>query len=1084
MRPESVFSETKRVTWFFVLMVVATVLATLLGGRWLAMQTERDLHIQFLDQVELTAQSLPGHELLALEGAPADTNKAIYARLKTQLEIVQRSLLDCRFVYILGQNKDGKLFFFVDGEPASSHDAVFPGQPYEEAAPAFNEVFEYWTPRVVGPYEDRWGSWVSALVPLPVTRNDGVKLLFGVDKDSRLWKQEVDRNAILPAVGFCLLVLIVLAAGAILLYLRKKAGDAHPRWMLHVEVMITLALGLTLTATVAWLAHRTESRNRHQVLAYWAHSRVLTLSKALHDLLCLELEGVAQFFEGSEEVTQEEFQQYTHHLLNNRSVQAWGWIPVVQGDLKETFETKQRDQGLAQFKIWEFGASGSTTSAAYREYYYPITFVEPWTNNNVVVGFDAGSEPNRLRALEEAVKTGLPTGVVVPKLAFEHAQQPGMVLYRPVFEKTPERPLQGFAFAALKLENFLNQVISDRLVPMQWRHLSQAGATRLLAATPPDFVPEAGCSAMTWRFCAAGQVFEATTFPSKTFERLYPVRAGPRMTVAGLTLTVAVAAVVFLLRQREERLETLVRQRTAALQESEETFRKLFEDSPDPIALIKDGKFAACNRAVLTALGIDNKEKIIGTSPYDWAPEKQPDGRDSAQAAQDFMAQAMKEGMCRFEWLGRHFQGHPVYLDVSLMPIQLKGETLLYSTWRDITERKHAEEVRDRLQAQLLQAQKMESVGRLAGGVAHDFNNMLNVILGHTELLMEDLGPHHPAHADLVEIQHAAERSARLTRQLLGFARKQTIAPEVLDLNQALERMLKMLQRLIGEDIQLVFSPGADVYPVELDPTQLDQILANLCVNARDAIQGVGKIIIETRNVAVDEDTAARHENCVPGDYLMISVSDTGCGMDAETLGKIFEPFFTTKEVGKGTGLGLAMVYGVMRQNRGFITVESQPGKGSTFRLYFPAYQTATTEANSSAPAATAAPQKGHETILLVEDDSANRAMTKTMLERLGYRVLSAGDPEEALKLAEVNGEKIELLLTDVIMPQMNGRELFERLSARHSHLRCLYISGYSENVVAERGELKEGVHLVSKPFTLRVLALKLREALEGKPAS
>lgn len=213
MRPESVFSETKRVTWFFVLMAIATVLATLLGGRWLGVQTERDLHIEFLNHVELTAQSLPAHEMMALEGTAADTNKAIYARLKSQLEIVQRSLADCRFVYILGQNKEGRLFFFVDGESAGSHDAVLPGQSYDEAPPALKETFEYWTPRVVGPYEDRWGTWVSAVVPLPVTRSDGVKLLFAVDKDSRLWKKEVYHNANLPAAGFGLLTLAILITG-------------------------------------------------------------------------------------------------------------------------------------------------------------------------------------------------------------------------------------------------------------------------------------------------------------------------------------------------------------------------------------------------------------------------------------------------------------------------------------------------------------------------------------------------------------------------------------------------------------------------------------------------------------------------------------------------------------------------------------------------------------------------------------------------------------------------------------------------------------------------------------------------------
>ena len=315
---------------------------------------------------------------------------------------------------------------------------------------------------------------------------------------------------------------------------------------------------------------------------------------------------------------------------------------------------------------------------------------------------------------------------------------------------------------------------------------------------------------------------------------------------------------------------------------------------------------------------------------------------------------------------------------------------------RDITERKRAEEEKDKLQAQLLQAQKMESVGRLAGGVAHDFNNMLSAILGHAELAMMRCTPSEPIHAHLKVIEDSAHRSADLTRQLLAFARKQTVAPKVLDINDTVSGMLKMLLRLIGEDIDLVWMPGAGLWQVKIDPSQIDQLLANLCVNARDAIAGVGKVTIETENIAFDEAYCAVHPGFACGEYVMLAVSDDGCGMDKEVLDHIFEPFFTTKEVGKGTGLGLATVYGIVKQNEGFINVYSEPDKGTTFKIYLPRF---VGEAMEPTAESTAETPKGHgETVLLVEDEPVILDVSREMLEQLGYTVLIAGTPGEALR--------------------------------------------------------------------------------------
>lgn len=407
--------------------------------------------------------------------------------------------------------------------------------------------------------------------------------------------------------------------------------------------------------------------------------------------------------------------------------------------------------------------------------------------------------------------------------------------------------------------------------------------------------------------------------------------------------------------------------------------------------------------------------------------------------------------------------------------------TLSYSTIRlsrTLSESQRTQAEREKLQGQLVQAQKMESVGRLAGGVAHDYNNMLSVIIGYTELAMETIDPAAPVQEDLMEILKAAKRSADITRQLLAFARKQTIAPEVLDLNETIEGMLKMLRWLIGEDIKLGWQPGSGLSPVNVDPSQIDQILANLCVNARDAIAGVGNITIVTDMVTLDEDWCAAHEGFISGLFVMLSVSDTGCGMEREILDKIFEPFFTTKELGHGTGLGLATIYGIVKQNSGFISVNSEIGKGSVFNIYLPPHRGKAGETKEASETET--PHSRGETVLLVEDELALLNMGRLMLEKIGYRVLAADRPGNALRLAETYPGKIDILITDVVMPEMNGRDLAERLRPTRPEMKRLFMSGYTAKAIANRGVLEaEGV-FIQKPFSQKDLAVKVREALDS----
>jgi PAS domain S-box-containing protein len=460
-----------------------------------------------------------------------------------------------------------------------------------------------------------------------------------------------------------------------------------------------------------------------------------------------------------------------------------------------------------------------------------------------------------------------------------------------------------------------------------------------------------------------------------------------------------------------------------------------------------------------------------------WTEGVHPDDFD--RCLETYVTAFDKREPFEMEYRLRHASGeYRFILDMGSPNFNSKGEFMGYiGHCFDITERKMAESEKEKLQIQLTQAHKMESVGRLAGGVAHDFNNMLGVILGHIEMALEGVDPEQPLYDDLLEVRKAAERSAELTRQLLTFARKQAVAPKVIDLNEAVEGMLKMLRRLIGEDIDLNWKPGRNLQPVKIDPAQIDQLLANLCVNARDAIAGVGKITIKTEVTSLDEAFCVGHPGFEPGDYVMLGVTDNGCGMDQETIDHLFEPFFTTKEMGKGTGLGLASVYGIVKQNNGFIDVLSAPGQGTSFYVYLPRIAVK----SDHLPEKGLVPQTEHgcETIMLVEDEPAILKMTTIMLKRLGYTVLATSKPGEAIRLAHEYPERIDLLITDVVMPEMNGRDLACALLSFHPGLKRLFMSGYTANVIAHHGVLDEGVHFIQKPFSRKDLAAKVRQTLK-----
>jgi PAS domain S-box-containing protein len=430
-----------------------------------------------------------------------------------------------------------------------------------------------------------------------------------------------------------------------------------------------------------------------------------------------------------------------------------------------------------------------------------------------------------------------------------------------------------------------------------------------------------------------------------------------------------------------------------------------------------------------------------------------------------------------FEMEVYHKNGSTVWLEITASFQRDKtGKPVgILMAGKNITERKKAEAEREKLEHQLLQSQKLETIGRLAGGVAHDFNNMLNVILGYVDLIKLKLKTRRPVLHDIQEIEKAACRSRDLTAQLLAFSRKQMIQPQIVNLNNLIGNMETTLRRLIGEDIALHVFPEAGLWPVKVDPTQVEQILINLAVNARDAMAPGGKLSLETSNIVIDRTYSLPHPDASPGPYVRLMMSDTGAGIAPGDLPHIFEPFFTTKEIGKGTGLGLATVYGIVKQNNGFINVYSEPARGSVFKIYLPRCLDEPHCTDGDTPAAV---PTGSGTIVLVEDDAMLLKMISEMLETMGYDIIRSQNPEDVLSLDEKTTAAIDLVITDVVMPELSGRELRDRLLAANPDLKVLFMSGYTSNIIALHGILEDGVHFIQKPFTMKDLAAKVSELI------
>jgi two-component system, cell cycle sensor histidine kinase and response regulator CckA len=553
--------------------------------------------------------------------------------------------------------------------------------------------------------------------------------------------------------------------------------------------------------------------------------------------------------------------------------------------------------------------------------------------------------------------------------------------------------------------------------------------------------------------CGGTHVMEAIT----TWVPVY-VLAGVMKVFTALVSTLTAVVLPFTI----PRVLTLVRQaKTSEI--NRKRFVDLLETAPDAMVVVNQvGKVVLINARTEKVFGY-SREELLGQKIELLVPER---FRGKANFFFDPAGRAIASGM---EFTALRKNGGEFPVEVSLSPLETEEGTLVSGAIRDITDRKQAEE-------DLRQAQKVEGLGRLAGGIAHDFNNILSVILGHCELLGNVIAGADPSRSGIEQINIAAQRAADLTRQLLAFSRQQVMQPRVINLNHVIAEMRDMVQRLMGEDLEIYIDSAPSLWSIKADPTHVVQVVMNLAVNARDAMPSGGKLTIETQNVALDRDYKKGHPQVSPGEYVLLAITDTGIGMDEKTKARIFDPFFTTKETGKGTGLGLATVYGVVKQSGGFVWVYSEPEKGTSFKIYFPRVVETTSE--DQAVPAHIHDLRGTETILVLEDNDQVREVAVAFLRSFGYTVLEASDAEKALEIAATHEGHIHLLLTDVVLPKMSGRVVGEKINVLRPNTKVLFVSGYTSNVIVRQGILDQGVAFLEKPYTREGLASKVRMTL------
>jgi PAS domain S-box-containing protein len=1083
---------------FWFLLITVLIAALLLGGTW-AVQwrvalLDRTLRDDLLHHATAIARTLSLEEIRSLSFSSTDLEQPSFQRLRDQLTAYQ-ALLNCRGLYTLAL-RDRDLVFGPESYPEHDPHASPPGTVYEQPTAEVRALFLNRRPFTEGPVSDEYGTFVSAFAPVVSPTTGAVLLAVGIDLEATewqlaLWSERVRTILALVPLGF------VLLGGAILLRYRARLPQDRQRALRLVEPCWVAALGLALTLLALLLAMDQATRNRRDTFQQLAQAQAGRLVDNFEELRIHQLGGLARFFAGSQMVDQEEFRVFTAPITHERSVE---FVALVRPISAPTANPDEEVRGeKASNGRWSPTAGSPIPLNPEGQMSYPIWFVEPFEGNETIHGMDLGFHPSLSATIQSTIRSSLPTAS--DPIQFHPSGESAslrVLLFHPLVSlQQGVRSIDGLLMVQLRIDSILRSALSiltsdEQSFDAELFHLDPGQPPRFLASssartTDSNLIQPTDNSSSRLKqnsttalfpLFAFGKSFALRCQPGPAFLAARPWRVAWHTGLGGVSLTLLFTLLTASIVGHRTNLESRVRTRTAALHESERRMTTLFGNLPGMAYRCDPDqdwtmRFASVGSLQLTGYAAGD---LIGNKRVSFASLVHPDDRPRLWQTVQQSLQRSRTFTIEYRILPACGPEKWVWEQGCAIPDANGHIEAIEGFITEITQRKLLED-------QFRQAQKMEAIGRLAGGVAHDFNNILAVILMNTSFLRTDPQLSEEQLDGLDQVALAAERGANLTRQLLSFSRRQVVQTRPLDLNDVVSGMARMLQRIIGEDVTLQtrLLPGGA--PVHADAGMIEQILLNLAVNARDAMPGGGQLNIHLDRFTLSQSEPIPHPAARPGDFILLTVQDTGSGIAPDLIPHLFEPFFTTKEVGKGTGLGLATVHGIVDQHRGWITVQSQLNHGSSFLVHLPRLQDQ--EALRAEQETTLRIRGGGETILLVEDEPALRLLAGQALKNYGYRVIEAPTGAVALELWNKQPKAINLLLTDMVMPGgISGPQLASRLKARQPDLKVIFVSGYPGEIAGQGVELKEGANFLQKPFDPIQLAQIVRHSLDQPPTT